>query len=239
MKGTRTCSVEGCERQYRCSGFCELHYSRWLKTGKVEIAQRPATPPCAVSDCDRPSRCRGYCDAHYSRVRKHGHPQEDVPLKGMPKRSERGDIVARIMSKTERSESGCLVFTGEISHSGYGRISWASKSWVAHRAMWTALVGPIPEALAPDGSIWTIDHLCSNRACVNVGHLEMVSLIENTRRGGGITKAWAKNRSKPKKHYPHGTNERYTARRCRCDECRRAHAAYIRAVRNRHKESNA
>lgn len=29
----RTCSVEGCARAYRCTGFCGLHYARWRKHG--------------------------------------------------------------------------------------------------------------------------------------------------------------------------------------------------------------
>jgi hypothetical protein len=53
----------------------------------------------------------------------------------------------------------------------YGR--W--KGFMAHRAAYTMLVGPIPEGL-------TIDHLCRNQLCVNPAHLEPVTQSVNTRR---------------------------------------------------------
>lgn len=33
MTSSRNCTVEGCDRPYRCTGFCGLHYSRFLKYG--------------------------------------------------------------------------------------------------------------------------------------------------------------------------------------------------------------
>lgn len=36
---------------------------------------------CVVHRCDRPAASYGYCDAHYLRVRRHGHPQADVPIR--------------------------------------------------------------------------------------------------------------------------------------------------------------
>lgn len=63
------------------------------------------------------------------------------------------------------------------SGAGYGRYSDAGKSWQAHRASYTALVGEIP-ADRP-----LLDHLCRNRACVRPSHLEPVTNRENTRRG--------------------------------------------------------
>lgn len=55
---------------------------------------------------------------------------------------------------------------------------------MAHRAVYEALVGPIPPELE-------LDHLCRNPACVNPAHLEPVTRKENVRRG-----YWGKNHCK-------------------------------------------
>jgi hypothetical protein len=93
----------------------------------------------------------------------------------LPKVSERGDIAARVLAKSSITDNGCHEWTGATSPSGYGYIGWNGRSWLVHRATWTALNGPIPKG-------WTIDHLCYNRPCSNVEHLELVTRAENTMR---------------------------------------------------------
>jgi hypothetical protein len=69
---------------------------------------------------------------------------------------------------------------GKNSH-GYGEFTPNSTTRAkAHRFAWELLHGPIPSGLQTD-------HLCLNRACVNPFHMELVSLVENVRRGNGIT----------------------------------------------------
>jgi hypothetical protein len=46
----------------------------------------------------------------------------------------------------------------------------------AHRVVYEALVGPVPEGLE-------LDHTCDNPPCCNPGHLEPVTHAENMRRG--------------------------------------------------------
>lgn len=66
----------------------------------------------------------------------------------------------------------CWVWTGSKGR-GYGKISMKDDTTVlAHRAMYEALVGPIPKHLE-------LDHLCRNRSCVNPDHLEPVTHVEN------------------------------------------------------------
>ena len=77
--------------------------------------------------------------------------------------------------------NGCWNWLGSINkRTGYGKKQWFRETWLAHRWVWTMLFGNIREGM-------TIDHLCSNRRCVNPAHLEVVSQIENQRRGKGTT----------------------------------------------------
>lgn len=70
----------------------------------------------------------------------------------------------------------CWLYAGSLNGSGYGRISLAKGGVMVHRAMYEALVGPIPEGLQ-------LDHLCRVRHCVNPSHLEPVTHRENMLRG--------------------------------------------------------
>jgi hypothetical protein len=146
---------------------------------------------CSVADCHRPAFCKTYCRAHYARHRLSGDVRADVPLRHMPTRAERGDIAGRILARCEVTASGCIEWHGHRNLQGYGSICWDSTDWPVHRAMWTAVRGPIPT-----DDDWTIDHLCRNKSCVNVEHLEVVTRWENARRGGGLERAHQANRDK-------------------------------------------
>lgn len=142
---------------------------------------------CSVEGCARPYCAKGYCKLHYRRVAEKGHPGPATTLRYVPQ-SPSDDIEARLLEQSVRVGE-CLEWQGYVLASGYGIVHWRGKTWVCHRAMWTAKVGPIPT-----DDDWTIDHLCRNRACVNVDHMEVVTRIENARRGGGLELAHAKTR---------------------------------------------
>jgi hypothetical protein len=67
-------------------------------------------------------------------------------------------------------DSGCWLWRGQISNSGYGRIMLSGpegpRMESAHRASYLAFVGPIPE-----GGL--IRQTCGNRLCVNPEHLDL------------------------------------------------------------------
>lgn len=119
---------------------------------------------------------------------------------------------------------------------GYGQIgisrfhaaqSGLPQTILVHRLAWELANGPIPKGLQ-------IDHLCHNRACINVAHMEVVTPSENVRRGDGPTLSAlrlqaqrAQEREDYKTHCKHGhelTPENvYTDRRGyrTCRECQR------------------
>ena len=69
----------------------------------------------------------------------------------------------------------CWEWTG-ATQLGYGLVSFEGRRWRVHRLIWTLLVGPIPNGLV-------LDHLCRVRHCANPDHLEVVTQLENVRRG--------------------------------------------------------
>jgi hypothetical protein len=89
-------------------------------------------------------------------------------------------------------ESGCWIWLGAVNQFGYGRAYANGKTTSAHRVVYEALVGPIPDGLI-------IDHLCRTRCCVNPSHLEPVTQRSNVLRGVG----WAAINSKLT-HCPQG-----------------------------------
>lgn len=59
---------------------------------------------------------------------------------------------------TPEPNTGCHLFTGS-GVAGYGRLMHHGVVWLAHRAAWTVVVGPIPEGLE-------VLHHCDMPACV-------------------------------------------------------------------------
>jgi len=77
------------------------------------------------------------------------------------------------------NEDGCLIWTGAKTTQGYGSISLGGhqgKTIEAHRWAYEQGKGPVPEGLE-------LDHLCRNRLCVEVTHMEAVTHQENVLRG--------------------------------------------------------
>lgn len=80
------------------------------------------------------------------------------------------------VSKWRPDLGRCSVWTAAIVD-GYGQFALTHTKQVrAHRFAYELLVGPIPPGLEPD-------HLCRNRACVDVTHMELVTPAENRSRG--------------------------------------------------------
>jgi hypothetical protein len=87
------------------------------------------------------------------------------------------EVVGRIERCIERLPwTGCWIFNGATSN-GYGIVKNADGyPSGAHRLMYEAAKGQIPDGLV-------LDHLCRVPCCVNPDHLEAVTQEENIRRG--------------------------------------------------------
>lgn len=117
---------------------------------------------CSV--CDKKKYAKGYCVAHYQRWKRHGDPFG-------------GRITHTPEDIWERIDVGLCWEWNDSLRDGYAWINWAcfDRNY-AHQIIWEMLVGPIPDGLE-------LDHLCRNRKCVNPDHLELVTRLENMRRG--------------------------------------------------------
>lgn len=74
-----------------------------------------------------------------------------------------------------KKTSACWIWRASRSPDGYGWFRLNGRMMRAHIVAYEFLVGTVPSGLE-------LDHLCSNRGCVNPAHLEPVTHVENVRR---------------------------------------------------------
>lgn len=129
---------------------------------------------CSIDGCDHPAITRGWCNAHYLRWRRGGDPHSG------PVRSYHKDPEAAFAERT-RPDGECIVWTGTRNSRGYGTIFANGRRIVAHRYAWERAGREIPE-----GAL--LDHICWNKACVNIDHLRLASNAENIRYRPGTQK---------------------------------------------------
>lgn len=138
-------------------------------------------------------------------------------------------MLDRIEERVKKTESGCWIWQGCLSH-GYGMIkipaetpSGATTVGV-HVLAWREKNGPVPAGLE-------LDHVCRTRACCNPEHLEPVTRRENLLRSplSAASRLSARTHC-PRGHELSGTNlvRSEPTRTCRiCAQARKN--AYLKA----------
>lgn len=181
---------------------------------------------CIVDGCDNPKKTRGMCNKHYLRWWNDTPAEERKPRD--PSLTTRYEPLAdRLMRQVAVQPNGCWHWTSWINEHGYGQVKLNGKSVAAHRAMYIALIGPVPEDRELDHLCHTRDascpggDTCLHRRCVNPACLEPVTTRVNALRSRSAT---AKNATKTHCSQGHPFDEQNTIvskRQRTCRECAR------------------
>jgi hypothetical protein len=145
----------------------------------------------------------------------------------MPNVRRRTSPLERILAAVTPVD-GCWIYTGGLNHDGYGRLKIDGKMQFAHRVVYTAAHGPVP-----DGK--EVCHSCDVRSCVKPSHLFACTHLAN------IRDASEKGRMRARSAWTHClrghefTPENTTIRSNGTRLCRTCRADWLR----RRKEANA
>lgn len=145
-----------------------------LAPQEAPVERPQSITPCSVDGCLRAAKARGWCHAHYTHWHRTGDPGPAFP--------ERFPPLVRF-GQYAVAQGDCLEWVGVRNSQGYGQFGVGRRHYLAHRWLYENVIGPLPRELE-------LDHLCRNRACVKLAHLEPVTHRENMRRGVAAVAVW-------------------------------------------------
>ena len=163
-------------------------YGKWLVLSYAGMANHQATWHC-VCDCGQQRIIPG------SRLREGASTQckSCAGSEQCPKGRQIGGAEPQSLEDRFKSKyiidpvTGCWNWTGCLGTQNYYAIMGESanqgdchhKPEYGHRIAWEFVHGPIPTTPAPDGSRWECHHICHNRRCVFIEHLQLLSHKEH------------------------------------------------------------
>lgn len=72
------CAIEGCEREAKIRGICDMHYKRIKRNGTpYREKKQMEIKICSIEGCDKQETAKGLCTTHYKRVARQGTPYLD------------------------------------------------------------------------------------------------------------------------------------------------------------------
>lgn len=84
-------------------------------------------------------------------------------------------LQARLSARSKHDPiTGCILWTGVKNNKGYGRLTYESKQFSAHRVSFELAYGPINSGLF-------VLHSCDSPLCINPKHLSLGDQSENMR----------------------------------------------------------
>lgn len=169
------CTIEGCPKPTKARTWCAAHYARWSKLGDPlagpPMRRSGGQAGCSFPGCDREYKAGGYCAGHYA---QHRSSRALAPLIEGPTRRETSHMSTRerfMHFVVEGNGDECWVWTGALV-GGYGQFSTGGVVHYAHRYAYETSVRELPEDIQ-------VDHICRNRACVNLNHLREATNKQN------------------------------------------------------------
>lgn len=91
--GIRLCTVDGCERKHKASGYCLVHYYRWFNPLRLLSNKKilKTVRRCTVEGCGEIHKAKGLCVTHYykqyNKTRPH-KPKNPIDWTEVSKRGE-------------------------------------------------------------------------------------------------------------------------------------------------------
>ncbi len=120
----------------------------------------------------------------------------------------------------------CIEWTGCKTKAGYGIMAVGDTTKLTHRIVYEEHIGSIPKGKE-------IHHICGNRACMNVEHLQLVTRRQNVLMSSNFAAVNSKKTHCPQGHEYNEKNTYTDSKNCRhCRVCTKLNKRKERQLNN-------